>query len=1092
MKFAKYLHEEVVPEWRKAYINYKQGKKYLKAIEAAIKKKEEESKEAKQNIPAIDLGLAGSLLDGPITQEPESEELLGQSTQNHPSSDVYTYPSPGTTTTPIMKNSHLVKNYEAIVPSAKPSADSSVPGTIQSDNISQSKLKSDSLQPHRSIWSKSSEGDNSSKTDFISQQIGVAARAQSQLIKELTQKFVTVSNQRHAKARGIQVEGKSFDEIMDQLLDEEKTFFRFLDTQLELIDDFYRDKELEAVTKLKVLKQQIFVADEWKRRHDHKIAKAQAQKAWYQNEWSRVRHEIGNLMADTSVTHDVTLGLARANPESTSIHQNGNIVPSRDLSGLGSSTGIGINTEDGLRQRENRAGGKMQPPIDQMKYQSQLVVDDEENRRQRMNHSVARTRIKTALYEFYRSLEMLKNYKVETGERILNNTGFVKIMKKFDKTAGWKASKMFAASKLRPAYFMKSNILDELLEEVENLFIEKFENGQRRRGMAKLRIPDTKNQSHNAASARVGLYLGLSIPLFVRGIQGALSEATQARIPYWDSLLVVYGGIFIAVLFTCLFGVNMYAWSKSRINYKFIFEFDPRDNLDFHQFFELPTFFMFLLCLSLYIEFDSEVAVHFAISYYPLILLCIFAAIMFCPLPIANWGARKWILQSMGRLLVSGYHHVEFRDFFLADEFNSLTYSIEQIEFAICAYTHDWYDAAIPSWLRFLQCLRRFRDTLEWFPHLLNAGKYMSSLIQLFVYFSFRHYGGTSLKVSYIVISIFTSIYTYTWDVYMDWGLFRFGKYGGGAFGHPFLRPELVYPKMWVYYLAIILDFFGRFAWILRLVPMGLNGLLLSFTLALAEMLRRWMWNFFRLENEHLNNCGQFRAIKDIPLPFHIHIEGSSDEEEIEDDASVTESQSGVIRPGSTKSSRDDQLKVVDPERNLSPNFNASGPSNLRKQSLARSSSSYSGKTVNRSSSAEAVDTGRASVHSNTSQKDRKQSLRSRSTLSLVPYGLQRSNTFVDNAITEAGIGEDRKEQLATANKFYERRDFDTKIESPIEDLFRIRKKSGASSSQNTELGIDMQGTRSRQIGSGGRRVSDIFGWRPSTDEDDTEEDDEA
>ena len=29
---------------------------------------------------------------------------------------------------------------------------------------------------------------------------------------------------------------------------------------------------------------------------------------------------------------------------------------------------------------------------------------------------------------------------------------------------------------------------------------------------------------------------------------------------------------------------------------------------------------------------------------------------------------------------------------------------------------------------------------------------------------------------------------------------------------------------------------------------------------------RRFMWNFFRLENEHLNNCGQFRAVRDISI----------------------------------------------------------------------------------------------------------------------------------------------------------------------------------------------------------------------------------
>lgn len=37
------------------------------------------------------------------------------------------------------------------------------------------------------------------------------------------------------------------------------------------------------------------------------------------------------------------------------------------------------------------------------------------------------------------------------------------------------------------------------------------------------------------------------------------------------------------------------------------------------------------------------------------------------------------------------------------------------------------------------------------------------------------------------------------------------------------------------------------------------------------------MWNFFRLENEHLNNCGKFRAVRDISVaPIN-----SSDQEKI-------------------------------------------------------------------------------------------------------------------------------------------------------------------------------------------------------------------
>lgn len=35
---------------------------------------------------------------------------------------------------------------------------------------------------------------------------------------------------------------------------------------------------------------------------------------------------------------------------------------------------------------------------------------------------------------------------------------------------------------------------------------------------------------------------------------------------------------------------------------------------------------------------------------------------------------------------------------------------------------------------------------------------------------------------------------------------------------------------------------------------------------------RRFIWNFFRLENEHLNNCGEFRAVRDISIaPISTH-----------------------------------------------------------------------------------------------------------------------------------------------------------------------------------------------------------------------------
>ena len=33
----------------------------------------------------------------------------------------------------------------------------------------------------------------------------------------------------------------------------------------------------------------------------------------------------------------------------------------------------------------------------------------------------------------------------------------------------------------------------------------------------------------------------------------------------------------------------------------------------------------------------------------------------------------------------------------------------------------------LPAWFRFIQCLRRYRDTKRAFPHLANAGKYSTT-----------------------------------------------------------------------------------------------------------------------------------------------------------------------------------------------------------------------------------------------------------------------------------------------------------------------------------------------------------------------------
>ncbi|KAF9616621.1 hypothetical protein IFM89_030790, partial [Coptis chinensis] len=75
-------------------------------------------------------------------------------------------------------------------------------------------------------------------------------------------------------------------------------------------------------------------------------------------------------------------------------------------------------------------------------------------------------------------------------------------------------------------------------------------------------------------------------------------------------------------------------------------------------------------------------------------------------------------------------------------------------------------------------------------------------------------------------------------------------------------------PQKNLYYGAMTLNF--RLS---SLHPQALITIVAS-----LEIIRHGIWNFFRLDNEHLNNVGKYRAFKSVPLPFNY------DENEDKDD----------------------------------------------------------------------------------------------------------------------------------------------------------------------------------------------------------------
>lgn len=95
---------------------------------------------------------------------------------------------------------------------------------------------------------------------------------------------------------------------------------------------------------------------------------------------------------------------------------------------------------------------------------------------------------------------------------------------------------------------------------------------------------------------------------------------------------------------------------------------------------------------------------------------------------------------------------------------------------------------------------------------------------------------------------------------------------------HPLLRDITALKYRWPYYLIMVLDPILRFSWIFYAIftHNTQHSSIASFLIAFAEVTRRGMWTLLRVENEHCANVKQYKASRDVPLPYHLHAESEA------------------------------------------------------------------------------------------------------------------------------------------------------------------------------------------------------------------------
>ncbi len=267
----------------------------------------------------------------------------------------------------------------------------------------------------------------------------------------------------------------------------------------------------------------------------------------------------------------------------------------------------------------------------------------------------------------------------------------------------------------------------------------------------------------------------------------------------------------------------------------------------------------------------------------PLFPLVLFLAGVF--VAVVPWRKNRsefWKLISL--TIGAPMYHVSFRDGFVGDILTSSVRPMRDIAFTLFyvlsglqgwwRQSHDldtadlpletnWFLHTVifpmctvsPLWWRFMQTLRQTYEHKKRWPYLGNALKYfVAAEVAMFGVFN------PSKKQSFLWLSCFVmaTMYQIWWDVVMDWELLVVeGK-------RIRLRRTRIYSVPWMYWTILVINVVLRFCWTLSFLPphyLNRAGVLsdqfegdlshiLNPTIASAEIIRRTLWGFLRVEME--------------------------------------------------------------------------------------------------------------------------------------------------------------------------------------------------------------------------------------------------
>lgn len=278
---------------------------------------------------------------------------------------------------------------------------------------------------------------------------------------------------------------------------QEEAFFTYLDEQLKKIDDFYQMKEQEAAERLQVLRQQLHIMRDQRIQEVYDAKRASKRRNVDSHNGKNGLGKLNSSRLKDTLTGKVHFGKNSQALAQMATHR----MPARDREFIS-------NRRDFMRRQE--------PPNNDVSYRS------------------AKRKLKHALQEFYRGIELLKGY------AYLNRTAFRKINKKYDKAVNAQPPLRYMSEKVNKASFVQSDVLETLMLAVEDLYARYFERGNRKIAASKLRHTIKKSGDYSPSTFRSGLLLTAGTLFAIQALVYATQHLRRGeiQIQVWTSYLL--------------------------------------------------------------------------------------------------------------------------------------------------------------------------------------------------------------------------------------------------------------------------------------------------------------------------------------------------------------------------------------------------------------------------------------------------------------------------------------------------------------------------------------------------------------------------